>query len=373
MHDPDWMWNASVSVAHREALDELIRAGRARPVPNKPRMYRAGAEAFLDGWLPSEPLIGPETRVVAIGSCFAALFAQWLADNGFNRHLDADTDEGLLRNSLESAIAVAQQFRWAFGELDPEVVVWFTPEAERFAASDERRSRLRALLESTEVLIVTLGLAEVWFDTATGEPIWRVPPASVAPGRYEMRVTGVDETVAAIETIDRLRREHMPNTKIVYTVSPVRFRVSFRPMNPLVANAASKAIVRASVDEFLRRHAREVGVTYFYFPSYELVKEFFVDAYSDNRHVHRHYSDRIIALFARAYTTLVAAEPPPFPASESAELRETVAQLEQQNEDLQRAADERLAVIEELKQVCDERLALVERLDAELAERAAGG
>jgi hypothetical protein len=336
-------------------------------MPSKPAMYKAGPEALLDGWLPSEPLIGPDTRVIAIGSCFAALFVQWLAENEFNRHFDTQSDASLLRNLLESPLAVAQQFRWAFGELDPAVLIWFTADNERFDATEERRLDMRRTLASTEVMIVTLGLAEAWFDTRSGEAIARVPPAESAACEYVSRALAVGECVEALETIDRLRRAHMPHTKIVYSVSPVRFRVTFRPMSALVANSASKAIVRASLDEFLRRHDREVGETYFYFPSYEIVREFLVDPYSDNRHVHRHYSQRIIELFARRYTTVPVAESPTaFPASTSEELHETIASLEQQNESLQETCDERLAVIEGLKVACDERLAVIDRLNAEL-------
>lgn len=145
--------------------------------------------------------------------------------------------------------------------------MWFGAGGERVEPSELSRDDLRSTLESTEVAIITLGLAESWFDSETGEPLWRVPPFLDDSGRFEPRVTGVDDCVAALETIDRLRDIHMPRTKIVYTVSPVRFRATFRPMSPLVSNSASKAIVRASVDEFMRRHADEIGRTYFYFPS----------------------------------------------------------------------------------------------------------
>ena len=362
------MWDANAWVEDgRNALD-LLREGKARPIPSKPAMYKAGPEALLEGWLPSEPVIGANTRVLAMGSCFAALFAQWLAENGFNRHFDSTTDSSLLRNPLDSPVAVAQQFRWAFGELDSDIVVWFTDDHTRVEATETARRELQRSLETAEVLIITLGLAESWFDVATGEPIWRIPPVEYTGGRFASRVTGVAESVHALETIDRLRRTHMPRAKVIYTVSPVRFRVTFRPMAALVANAVSKSIVRASVDEFLRSHAGEIDNVYFYFPSYEIVREYLVDPFSDNRHVHRHYSDVIIDIFSRHYTTLPSPDQPKsFPDSVEGEMQATIESLEALNARLQAVCDERLLVIEELKTACDERLALVERLNDELA------
>lgn len=334
------MWERGASAETGRHVLALIREGRAHATPGKAQMLREGPEALLQGWLPQEPLIDRDTRVVAIGSCFAAYFAEWLAENGFNQGFEGD--ESLLRSPLESPAAVAQQLRWAFGELD----------------ADADPAPARAVLEQVEVLVVTLGLAEAWFDLDANEPLWRIP-APDAPGNFAPRVMGVAACVSALETIERLRATHMPGARVVYTVSPIRFRVTFRPMHALVANSASKAIIRASLDEFLREHESQVGSTYFYFPSYEIVREFLTDPYADNRHVHTYVTDVILDIFARRYTTFSAGAPLRFPEdmhdSEIAGLNEIVARLE-------RTADERLVVIDDLKRVCDERLELIERL-----------
>lgn len=341
----------------------------ARLMPSKPAMYRDGPEALLDGWLPSEPLINADTRVIAIGSCFAGLFAEWLAERGFNRAFDPTSDVSLVRNPLETPAVVAQQFRWAFGEFDPDLAFWFTPDKQQFDATEERRERLHATLSQAEVLIITLGLAETWFDVKSGEPIWRYPPAEHRDERYAFKVSTVAESVEALETIDRIRGQHLPNTKILYTVSPVRFGATFRPMSPIVANVASKAIVRAALDEFLGAHPDEMNDVYFYFPSYEIVKELLTDPYSDNRHVHPHYSDVVIDVFARHYTTVAQADTEPkmtFPSDVTDEQRNAIASLEEVNAELTTICDERLAVIRGLETACDERLALIERLQAEI-------
>lgn len=366
-----WMWGDDDPDMAEQERRILAFAGdsRARLTPSKPAMYRGGPEALLDGWLPREPLIDAETRVIAIGSCFASLFAEWLAAQGFNRAFDSTSDISLVRNPFETPAVVAQQFRWAFGEFDPDLAFWFTPDKQRFDPTEERRENLRATLAQAEVLIITLGLAETWFDVQSGEPIWRIPPSDYRDDRYAFKVSSVADSVDALETIDRIRREHLPNSKILYTVSPVRLSATFRQMSPIVANVASKAIVRAALDEFLRVHADELGDVYHYFPSYEIVTELLMDPYADNRHVHIHYSNVVIDVFARYYTTVAQPNSTPtmtFPSDPIDELRNTISMLEEVNDDLKEICDERLAVIRGLETACDERLALIQRLQTEI-------
>lgn len=366
-----WMWgDDDPDMAEQERrIRAFAGQSRARLTPSKQAMYREGPEALLDGWLPAEPLINADTRVIAIGSCFAGLFAEWLAAQGFNRAFDPTSDVSLVRNPLETPAVVAQQFRWAFGDFDPDLAFWFTPDKQRFYPTEERRETLRTTLSQAEVIIITLGLAETWFDVESGEPIWRLPPSDQRDERYAFKVSGVAESVEALETIDRIRREHLPNTKIVYTVSPVRFNATFRSMSPIVANVASKAIVRAALDEFLRAHSEEINNVYHYFPSYEIVRELLTDPYSDNRHIHLRYSNVVIDLFARHYTTLVqtaSSQTMALPADAIDELRKAIASLEEAHEQLETICAERLTVIRGLETACDERLVLIQRLQAEI-------
>jgi hypothetical protein len=349
------MWRldlASMNDQGRTA-EQLIAAGMLRRTPTKAQMYAEGPEALLVGWLPSEPLICHDTRVIAFGSCFAARFAEWLAEHGFNRAFDSGSDQSIVRNQLESPSVVAQQFRWAFGELDPEHALWIGPDKRRFEATEDRRLRLRETLRRAEVLIITLGVSETWFDTMSGEPIWRVPPRELhGTNRYALRVVTVAESIEALETIHRLRCAHMPGTKILYTVSPQRHNATFRGISPIVANVASKAVLTVAVDEFLRAHSEELNKTYFYFPGFEIATQLFLDPLAeDNRHLREHHADLVLDVFARHYTnaTIATGERLRYPASPEDELQETIVKLEVARASLQQTCDERLAVIETFK------------------------
>jgi hypothetical protein len=105
----------------------------------------------------------------------------------------------------------------------------------------------------------------------------------------------------------------------------------------------------------------------FYFPSYEIVHDFFRDPFeSDNRHVTEFVSRHVVGAFARHYCAPgmvpAAAAPERFTADEHAARIEV---LERRIAELQSTCDARQKVIEELDQAARERLALVERLHAE--------
>lgn len=177
-----------------------------------------------------QPIIGPDTNVLALGSCFARYFILWLGDHGFNRSIPESPYNALINFGFgfENIAVIAQQFRWAFDRLDSRNAFWVGKDKQRVQATEEGRLLAREALQRAEVLIITLGLSEIWHDRTTGEPMWRaVPLESYDPSRHAFKVLSVSETVASFEEIDAIRREYLPGLKILYTVSPVRLRMTF--------------------------------------------------------------------------------------------------------------------------------------------------
>jgi len=385
-------WSIDDSVFSSVNLSRWYKGTTYHRLPDKTQLGALGMDALAEGWLPAEPLISAATRVVAIGSCFARYFILWLAEHGFNDSMPQSPYNALLRFSsqLESPASIAQQFRWAFGELDDKTVLWIDKNKEVFEASEERRQLVRDTLLATDVLILTLGLSEVWYDRVTGEPLWRALPVDqFDPERHVFRVETMAQTLQWLEMIERLRARHVPDMKIIFTVSPVPLGLTFRPVSAVTANSASKAIVRAALDEFLRNHQEEVGRRLFYFPSYELVANYFIDPYEpDNRHVSPTVAAGIIRCFVKHYCSAdmiertgrslrdvdgtgqleqfiqhsrIASTDP-----HSGELLARIAALEGRMNDLQTVCDERQEVIVGLDRAARERLDLIHRLDAEV-------
>jgi hypothetical protein len=384
-------WEVDDSQRGHGNVARWYKGSEYRRMPDKTQLGAMGMDALGDGWLPAAPLIGPETRVVAIGSCFARYFITWLAEHGFNEAMPQSPYNALMRigADLESPAAIAQQFRWAFGELDNSAALWIARDKAVFEATEERRRLMRDTLLATDVLILTLGLSEIWYDRATGEPLWRALTVDQFDAeRHVFRVETMAQTLQWLETIERLRAQHVPNLKIIFTVSPVRLLLTFRPVSALTANSVSKAILRGALDEFLRNHQAEAQRHLFYFPSYELATDYFVDPYEhDNRHISTTVAAGIIRFFVRHYCSTEVAARSGRPLDElagagqhlerfiqhsriasagtqSGELLARIAELESLVVELQKTCDERQHVIMGLDRAARERLELIHRLDA---------
>ena len=385
-------WHPDPESMSLQNLDKwYLGEGRIHTVPTKAEYASGGIRTLLDGWLPERPLIGADTRVIGVGSCFARYFILWLAEQGFNRAVDTSPYNALMRYgaTFESPAVIAQQFRWAFDEFDAKNALWIGKDRELFEANDERKRMVRDTLQRTDVLILTLGLSEVWYDKVTGEPLWRaLTRRHYDPERHVFRVETMQDTKRHLEKIEDIRRRHLPNLKIVFTVSPVRLTATFRPVSAITANSVSKAILRAALDEFLRAQSGVLNEQLFYFPSYEIVHDFFRDPFEeDNRHVTGFVAGHVVRAFAWHFCApeLLAGQKAAaatgsqkldifldFAGAESRDVRQEevsarVNELERQIAELQGVCDARQKVIEELDHAARERLALVERLHAECA------
>ncbi len=306
-------WPSEQSVVSLVNIGKWHKEKIYNVLPDKPELKRAGMIEVVKGWLPDSPLIRADTRVLAVGSCFAQHFTLWLAEHGFNRTFPNSPYNALLRfgSQFESAAVIAQQFRWIFDELDPATLLWIDKNRQIIAATEEGKKEGRATLEQTDVLILTLGLSEVWYDKVSGEPLWRVLTENTFdPQRHVFRVETTAATIESLHIIENLRCKYLPNLKIVFTLSPIPLKTTSRPTSAITANCASKAILRAALDEFLQSHSALLNKHLFYFPSYELVTEYFVDPFQeDRRHLVPMVPNMIISFFAKHYCDVSVALP----------------------------------------------------------------
>ena len=235
-------------------------------------------------------------RIMTLGSCFARGIENRLAEHGFDvpmRQIGRDGPGGrglidadhLTKFTIQS---IENELRWAAGEPMPEPEAlflegadgrWHDPQlvqsaqAAPLAQVMERRANIRAAVArfpECRIVIVTLGLAEAWFDAATGLYLNVAPPMPAIrrhPGRFKLHVLSHDEILATLERIHALlqARGH-PEVRMLVTVSPVPFKATFSGEDVIVANSYSKSVQRAACQAFV---ARCEGVDYF--PSYEIV------------------------------------------------------------------------------------------------------
>lgn len=312
--------------------------------------------------------------MLAFGSCFGKYFVGYLASAGYNswqlppeRHSLCDQDLLFaLGWTFENIFVIVQQFRSAFNEFTPQSKLWFTRDKRFFEASEERREKIRQAFRQVDVFVITLGLSEVLFDTISNEPMWRTIPSRLyEPGRHIYRVASVEETVRAFYEFDRLIETFFPNTRVIFTLSPIPLAATFRDQSSVTANAVSKAILRSAIEQFMSADSISSKRRYHYFPSYELVFHLFDSPFlPDNRHIRPDVASVILDLFSALYTDLPVSEHRMPDRDRQVEL------LEERLSDLERQLVEKQQVVQGLAQEANNWLEIINRLAASVASEA---
>ncbi len=273
---------------------------------------------FLKQYRPDKPRLTQHTPIASIGSCFAREIKIWLKANNYNFIERADgpcTEAGSARyDRVYNTFTLRQEFERAFGKFDPAETIWefqedgqprlldpyrkgvaweSRQEMERERA--EHRKNVQQAFSEAQVLIVTIGQAEIWYHKSDGYVYPLVPPVQVFDEtRHGFRMTKYEENLANLERVFELFSENNPTGHIVITLSPVPLRATFRDMNSVIANTASKSMLRAVIDAFVSAHGDRVT----YFPAYEIVTGLSGAPYEeDNRHVRPDAVDQIMRLF----------------------------------------------------------------------------
>jgi len=232
--------------------------------------------------------------IFTVGSCFARNVETELANRGFEiparalfrRPEFSNLDSGIINNY--GTPSIYNEFAWAFGErefvtddhivevmpgkfADQHVSPGLRPEprdiilARREAITQSYRSAA-----TCRTVIMTLGLSEVWFDTKSGYYLNVSPRPSTLkaqPDRYELHVLSFEEAYGFLKDALLLLKKHGPqDIHVLLTVSPVPLQVTQRPVDVMVANTYSKAVLRTAAETAV---AELPFVSYF--PSYESV------------------------------------------------------------------------------------------------------
>ncbi len=272
--------------------------------------------------------IGQEDKIFTMGSCFARNIERRLNEIGFDTVMYnagileelATLGEGWSFTNKYNVSTIRQELEWAFGIDRPaeEFVLLPTPNGgvlDPFLNQDARRGapledarRRRAFVESLvrradecRVVVMTMGLAEVWRDLRSGLRLNVAPLSAIAadPDRFVLEVMSYDEILSELEGIYAvLTAKGHPDLRILITVSPVPLQATFRPEDVMTANSYSKAVQRAAVEAFVLGHDNVD-----YFPSYETVTltDRRLAFAPDNRHVQPAVVARIVDRFVAAY------------------------------------------------------------------------
>lgn len=157
-------------------------------------------------------------------------------------------------------------------------------------------------VKECRVVIITLGLVELWVDKEANLIINTTPPPEAIsryPDRYEFRVSSFAENLKNLEQIHALLAEFgHPDSQVIVTVSPVPLMATFTDQDVVVANTFSKSLLRTVAQEWATAHHNV-----HYFPSYEMVMNSAREIawLEDLRHVQGRVVNHIMDTFLKHY------------------------------------------------------------------------
>jgi hypothetical protein len=236
--------------------------------------------------------ISRSTPIASMGSCFAREIKRRLIQRDFNYITEETYHPASLHASaawerVYSTHCMRQIFEYTFEQWNPDLRWWIAPESKKIQDPyrrvilydnlkeaeeefEQHRMHSRKVLEKAEVLILTLGLTEIWEDTIDGSVICLPAGPYVNEGgdmsRYRFRVSRYEDNLKNLERIHEIMAAGNPDCKILITVSPVNLWATFRhDIDVISASCNSKATLRAVADEFTVCHENV-----FYFPAFEM-------------------------------------------------------------------------------------------------------
>jgi hypothetical protein len=288
------------------------------------------------------PILQPGTKIFAMGSCFAREIRSALRTRGYDvypKYFDVDfdpdrqkvgklpdkdnqnhyttfsirqeiervidrrswTDDDLLRRRSHKLIS---KHGWSQVFQDPyRYDVYGSDIDAALDVSGKIGTAIRVGLERADVIILTLGLTECWRNRANGMYVCRGPESENDElfSQLEFRRSGFVENYENVAaTIDRILT--LGTTKaIVLTVSPVPLQLTWTGQDIVVANMASKSILRAVADAVCRDRPQVL-----YWPSFEYASRRDVFC-ADGRHVREDAVADIVDAFTSAHSAMESA------------------------------------------------------------------
>jgi len=138
----------------------------------------------------------------------------------------------------------------------------------------ERRRQIKSMIKefvtTADVIVVTLGLIEVWWDSINEVYLNEMPSKALIDkhkDRFYFQTMTPDQVFKSVSNIIKILNENTKEkTWIMLTVSPVPLARTFRNKDVIVANMYSKSLLRVAAElECEKSDSVE------YFPSYESV------------------------------------------------------------------------------------------------------
>ncbi len=277
------------------------------------------------------PIITKNSKVCAMGSCFADEMGWCLRDHGINigdhgevielKHLlyqwgtffDPknlyDCLDRLLNNSWE-----VKDRHFAYIEKEDVYYYLFMKIRANSNKIETVKKRLlevetywRDWLAQSDTIIFTLGLIEAWIDRDNGRAwqgfVGTLKPPESYENRAYFKVLSYDEALKYVKRNIEMVSNFGKKKNIIITVSPVPLASTFRNQDVITANRYSKSVLRVVAETVSMEYE---NVTYF--PAFEIVTDCvgWPQAYKeDKRHVRiKVFAEKIAPTFLKNFCAL---------------------------------------------------------------------
>lgn len=267
----------------------------------KPAVAERGMLEIGGLWQPKFA-ISSQTRIATYGSCFAQHIGKALKSRGYSWNVTETAPAGMNDNSasafnygifssrtanIYTTTLLLQWLSWATGKLAPPSETWerdgrfldpfrprieptgFRDPGELQASRNHAIACFRASIESSDILVFTLGLTESWRNKGGGFE-YPMCPGTVGgefrEAEHGFCNLGFQEVVDSLQASFEAMKTLNPRLRFILTVSPVPLTATNSGQHVLVATMHSKSILRAVAAHF---HESRDDVDYF--PSYEII------------------------------------------------------------------------------------------------------
>jgi tetratricopeptide (TPR) repeat protein len=217
---------------------------------------------FHNGRFLPAPVFRKEAQLVTFGSCFATYLRRFLAARG-------RTSETIqIAEELNNTWALRSYIGWCLTGDQSHISYWYETAENRYTPP-RPYEEYRDLLQQADGFVLTLGLGEVWRDKVSGGVFWKGIPESVfQEDRHEIVLSTVEENYDNIRTIADLFQAHCGDKPLIFTVSPVPLKATFRGMSCMEADCLSKSVLRLAIDRLMAEGRPNI----YYWPSFEIVR-----------------------------------------------------------------------------------------------------
>ena len=198
--------------------------------------------------------ITQSTAIASIGSCFAREIKRRLIQKNYN-YITEETDHPAAVHAsaawerVYNTFCLRQIFEYTFEGWKPDLRWWIAPQSQKVQDPyrriilydsveagekdfEQHCRHSRRALQRAEVLILTLGLTEIWQDREDGSVISLPSGPYVNEGgdmdRYEFKVSRYGDNLENLERIHAIMSQHNSACKLLVTISPVNLWATLR-------------------------------------------------------------------------------------------------------------------------------------------------